>query len=121
MKRFMFLFTFIAIIGLASTPARANTSVHYPDASVAFAQFVAFNQLAFIFWDTATTGDNDIFTVHVDSLANPIALTLTGAPGNIGGLAYWLNFLGFDIFGNMIFDVSVNQGFGWFFIGQFFL
>jgi hypothetical protein len=110
----------LSIISLTATPsAEANTTVHFPDGSVAFAQLVNTNQLAFIFWDTATTGDNDIFTLHSNSIANPTFLFLGGEPN--GGLSYWLDFIGLDMFGNMIFNVRVNQGAGWFYVGQYLL
>ncbi len=120
MKRTFFAIMFLAVIGLASTPsAEANTTVNFPDGSVAFAQFVNFDQIAFIFWDSALTGDNDLFTLHADSFANPSYLFL-GSDQN-GGLSYWLDYIGLDIFGNMIFNLRANQGAGWFYIGQYLL
>jgi len=119
MRREVTAFIFAILLGLGTmTSVEADTIVNFPDGSTAFTQFVGPDQLAFIFWDTATTGDNDIFTLHSDSIANPSFLALGNEPD---GLSYWLNFIGFDIFGNMIYDVQVNQGNGWFFIGQILL
>lgn len=120
MKLRLAFLTLFTMIGLTIAPsAEANTTVHFPDGSVAFAQLVNTNQLAFIFWDTAITGDNDIFTLHANSIANPSFLFLGGEPN--GGLSYWLDFIGLDTFGNMIFNVRVNQGGGWFYVGQYLL
>jgi len=121
MKRILTTAIFVAVATLSVTPpAQANTTVSYPDGAIAFTQLVG-NNLAFIFWNTDQAVDRDIFTVHSNIFANPIQLTIMGAPGNFGGFSYWLNFLGADAFGNLVFDVFVNQGAGWFLTGQFFL
>jgi len=120
MRRKAIAFIFFTLLSMGTmTSAEANTTVNFPDGSTAFTQFIGSNQLSFIFWDTAITGDNDIFTLHSDNVANPTFISLQNDPN--GGLSYWLNFVGFDIFGNMVYDVQVNQGNGWFFIGQFLL
>ena len=101
-----------ALLLLAVPAVWADSSVTYPDSSFSQVIDLGGGIHANIFFDFA--GDNDIFTHHVNTFGNFWFLSLAGFPS---GLAYWADFRGF--FGSrMLFDVWVNQGFGFFFVGQ---
>lgn len=112
-------FAVVTVVTFSAAPsAQAGTFATYLDGSFAQSVFVGPGQLAFVFADFAATGDNDIFTLHADSFANPLPLGMAGFQPALG---YYLNFLFVDGFGNFVYDVYADQGFGWILIGQFLL
>lgn len=97
---------------LAVPAAWADSSVTYPDRSISIVWNLGGGVHVNIFWDIP--GDNDIFVHNVNFFGNFVSLSVAGFPS---GLAYWCDFRGL-VGPQMLFDVWVNQGFGFFFVGQ---
>ncbi len=101
----------VLVIGL-TLPAH-SFEVTYPDGDLAFEENLAFGQHLAVFWNLSQ--DGDIFTFQADAVGNALAVSLEGSPL---GFAYWFQFLGFDAFGNRIFNVFITQGGSFFFVEQ---
>jgi hypothetical protein len=112
MKR-LFL-VWLAVIG-ATVGQIASVSAdvigQFPDGSVAGVLPAGpFGAHVNLFWDVS--GDRDLFVFNADAAANPLLVPVLGLPA----LAYWLNFLGVDGAGRLVFDVYATQGAGFFFV-----
>lgn len=104
-----------ALLLLAVPAAWADSSVTYPDGSLSIVQDLGGGIHAHIFVDVP--GDFDLFTHHVNTFGNFVFLNLRGFQG---GVAYWADFRG-TVGGQLLFDVFVTQGSGFFFVGQLLL
>ena len=105
----------VLLFGIAP-PASADFTVVFPDGSQGIELNLGFGLHAAVFWDIP--GDFDIFTFHANAVGGPLLATLIG--GFPSGIAYWLNFVGTDQFGRLVYDVFVKNslGGGFFFVGQ---
>ena len=102
---------FVLLLGTAP-PASADFTVVFPDGSQGIELNLGFGLHAAVFCDIP--GDFDIFTFHADAVGDPLFVSFFG--GFPSGLAYWLNFLGRDIFGRAVFDVFATRGGSFFFV-----
>lgn len=93
------------------TAARADFSVAYPDGEVAFAVnfYPGLNVVALI----NTFGD--ISTIHSDGFSDPVLVSVAGFPAS---RALWLFFIGPTPAGRNEYALYVDQGFGFFFVGD---
>lgn len=98
------------------TAARADFSVGYPDGAEAFAVYLGqgLNVVALL----NDGADPDIFTIHSDGFSNPVLVPLFGLPVS---RAMWFNFIGFTAAQRPAFAVYINQGSGFFFVGNYFI
>ena len=108
----VFVAAMIALLFGIASPASADFTVTYPDGSLGIEINLGFGLHAAVFWDIP--GDFDIFTFHADAVGDPLFVSFFG--GFPSGLAYWLNFLGRDIFGRAVFDVFATRGGSFFFV-----
>jgi hypothetical protein len=118
-KRLLRLLPLIAILFFASTPAKADFSISYPDGSLGLVWAVGSAGHAMIFADFAVSGDDDIFTAHTNHSSTPLSANL-----GVGGstyIGYWLDYLYSDASGDFIYDVYATQGGAFFFVGTYVL
>ena len=118
MKRVLLMLPLISMLFFASTPAKADFSIGYPDNSFALVQAIGATGHAFIFADFAISGDDDIFTLHTNHSSFPLSASLAGFSSGIG---YFLDFLFVNASGFFVYDVYATQGSGYFFVGTYFL
>jgi hypothetical protein len=116
MRKFSLLIVAAGLFLSLPTAARADFGVAYPDGAVAFAinGGPGLNVVALL----NDVPDPDIFTIHSDGFSNPVLVPLFGLPVS---RAMWFNFLGFNSAQRPMFAVYVNQGSGFFFVGNFFI
>jgi hypothetical protein len=93
------------------TPARADFAVAYPDGSVAYA--INFDPGLNVVAHINEFGD--IFTIHSDGFSDPVLVSLAGFPAS---RAMWLFFLGSTPDGRSQYALYVDQGSGFFFVGN---
>jgi len=114
----VFVAAMVAFMFWITSPASADFTVVYPDDTLGIEINLGLGRHAAVFWDTAASGDFDLFTFHANEFSNPLSAFLVGGTP---GIAYWLNFLGTDQFGRFVFDVFVKTslGGGFFFVTTF--
>jgi hypothetical protein len=93
---------------------RADFGVEYPDGAqaVAISLDLGYNLVALL---NAAGTDPDIYTIHLDGASRPVPVHLNGDLPD--GFAWWLKFVRFNRFGRGVYDVYVDQGGGFFFVG----
>ncbi len=119
MKRILLVLPLIATLFFASTPAKADFSIGYPDGSLGLVWAIGSVGHAFVFADFAGTGDDDIFTAHTNHSSGALLTNLgVGASNYIG---YWLDYLYTDINGDFVYDVWASQGGSFFYVDTYLL
>ena len=108
------LFMVVLTVGLLlslPTAARADFGVVYPGGAVAYAINFGpgLNVVALI------NDFGDIFTMHSDGFSNPVLVSLAGLPVS---RAMWLFFLSVTPEGPSEYELWVDQGSGFFLVGN---
>jgi hypothetical protein len=113
MRKLPLLIVMAGLLLSFPTAARADFGVAYPDDLVAFAINIGpgLNVVALI----NTFGD--IYTIHSNGFSNPVLVSVAGFPA---ARALWLFFLGSTPAGQNEYALYVDQGLGFFFVGNVF-
>jgi len=111
MRKLPLLIMMAGLLLSCPTVARADFTVVYPDDLVALAVNFdpGFNLVALI----NTLGD--IYTIHSDGFSNPVLVSVLGLPAS---RALWFFFVGSTPAGQNEYAVYVDQGSGFFFVGN---
>jgi hypothetical protein len=100
----------MVILGLLAAPASADFTVAFPDETAG----LEINEGFGLHLAAVIASDLNISAFAANATGNP--LFLPAVAGGPAAFAFWLSFQGFNVFGESVYDVYANQGFGFFFV-----